>query len=378
MRSIQCKQALSVLFCLWLLTTAIFSDVRAATIEAEVATKLDHIRAMQAGQSKEVTKIYNQQMDEAWQFFTANKQQVLPILRKELKAELAREHPNDLLLLDIGFYIHQNDGAEGQAIGLDALFHLNPRAPILSENISELFDFAHVAAEAHDPRVLPLIERAFLTTDQKVVIPMHALTLDSTLICVFLYGSYGPDVEGVLKEKLKDQSLGKRILEVLVWLGTPESMPEVREALAASPTYETLIRVTSYMMNSAGPAGRSFMLSLATAEFDSRSQEYLKKLHPVIEDTSFKSIRKSFEDLPGDKKLSEAEVMRRLDAMSRNHGKDDQTNPIAILDSGLSSEVLIAELIKVRNRILYRVSDEALYDLQATNIVINGLRYRGK
>jgi hypothetical protein len=40
----------------------------------------------------------------------------------------------------------------------------------------------------------------------------------------------------------------------------------------------------------------------------------------------------------------------RLDAMIANYGQDDRTSPVAVLDSGLSSDVLIPSLLKVRSR----------------------------
>jgi hypothetical protein len=62
--------------------------------------------------------------------------------------------------------------------------------------------------------------------------------------------------------------------------------------------------------------------------------------------------------------------------MIGNFGKDDRTSPLAILDSGLPGNFLIAQLLEARHRSLYRLSDEALSDLQAKNALINGLRYR--
>jgi hypothetical protein len=64
--------------------------------------------------------------------------------------------------------------------------------------------------------------------------------------------------------------------------------------------------------------------------------------------------------------------------MIAHYGRDDRTNPVAILDSGLESDFLITQLLNVRSRTLYRLSDEALDDVAVTNALINGLRYRGR
>jgi len=349
---------------------------RAATLEQETVAQLNVIRAIEAGGTAEQNAAYNKQMDAAWRFFAANKPQVLPILHSQLTAELAREHPNDLMLLDIGFFLNTNEHSEDPSLARDALFRINPRSSIIQTNHQEFFEFIHAVAQEHDSRVLQLIDSEFLRTDQKIFIPQHALELDGTLACVFLYGAYGADAERVLKARLKDRSDVKRVLELLAWLGSPDSVQAVGEALAVSPDYETFTRVTSFMMRAGGPAGREFMLTLAADTLDARSREYLAKIRAVIQHTSFETVRESFANLPGEKKLADAEVKSRLDAMIAHFGADDRTNPVAILDSGLESDFLIAQLLEVRRRSLYRLSDEALDDVKVTNTLINGLRYR--
>ena len=349
----------------------------AASLEQQTASHIDAIRTIRAGQSAATVDAYNKRLDSTWQFLTSHEPDVLPVLRKLLTAEMASPQPSDFVLLDIGFFLHQNDGADGKAVARDALFRLNPGDPVVTENRKELFEFADLAAQDHDPRVLGLIEHAFLTSDDKIFIPEHSLQLDGTLTCVFLYGAYGPDSESALRAKLATPALTNRVLEILGWLGSPESVKAVGSTLSASPSYETVSRVAGFMMRNGGPAGREFMLGLAPEKLDSQSQHYLAGIRDSIRDTSFAQIRSSFTAFPGDKQLSDAEVKARLDAMLANFGKDDRTSPLAILDSGLNEDFLIAELIKVRSLMLYRLSDEAFNDVEVTNAVINGLRYRG-
>ena len=349
---------------------------RAATLEQETLTQLNVIRAVEAGGTAAQNAAYNKQMDAAWRFFSANKPQVLPILRSQLTAELAKERANDLVLLDIGFFLNTNEQGEDESLARDALFRINPRSSIIQTNYQEFFEFVHAVAQEQDSRVLQLIDSEFLPTDQKIFIPQHALELDETLACVFLYGAYGADAERVLRARLKDRSDSKRVLELLAWLGSPDSVQAVGETLAVSPDYETLTRVTSFMMRAGGPAGREFMLTLAPDTLDARSREYLSKIRTAIQHASFETVRESFAKLPGEKKLADAEVKSRLDAMVAHFGTDDRTNPVAILDSGLESDFLIAQLLEVRRRSLYRLSDEALDDVKVTNTLINGLRYR--
>ena len=170
----------------------------AATIEQETITRLTQIRAIRVVSNSKAIEQYNKQMDDNWQFFSANKTQVLPILRNQLKDELIRPQPSDLLLLDVGFFVHSHDNSDGKEIAKSALFALNPDVAIVRANNKELFEFAHAVAREHDQRTLAFIDHAFLSSDQKVFIPQHALTLDPTLICVYLFGVYGPESEEYL------------------------------------------------------------------------------------------------------------------------------------------------------------------------------------
>jgi hypothetical protein len=360
-----------------LLTGSIATISRAATLEQETATRIDQIRAIKSGQSHETMETYNRQMDAVWKFYAAHKPEILPILRAQLKAEIARDQPSDLVLLDVALFVHESDGAEGKALAQDALFRLTPRAAIVNENYKELFELTHAVAADRDRRVLDFIDKNFLTTQQTIFIPQHALKLDGTLMCVFLYGVFGTDVEEHLWARLQDPSVAKRVLELLGWLGSPDSLRQVGNALTVVPGYDTFARVTAFMMQVAGPSGREFMLKLDPTKLDPQSRDYLAKIRQAVQGMSFEAIRSSLAQTPGDKKLSDAEMKSRIDAMIANYGQDERTSPLAVLDSGLRSEVLIPSLLKVRSRALYRLSDEALSDVEATNAVVNGLRYRG-
>ena len=224
----------------------------AATLEEQILASIDQLRAVRTDQGTAAVDRYNKSMDAAWSLFEGNKSQAVPILRRELGAEIAKAQPNDLVLLDIGLFLLRSDASSSNTIARTALFRLNPQSTVIQWNSSELFEFVRLVAQAHDPRVLPLIEKAFLSTKTTVTVPQHALTLDGTLICVFLFGGYGPESENYLDGRLSDKAVATRVLEVLGSLGSPASIPAVQKALAASPTYDTFARVTSYMMQTGG------------------------------------------------------------------------------------------------------------------------------
>ena len=120
------------------------------------------------------------------------------------------------------------------------------------------------------------------------------------------------------------------------------------------------------------------MLSIDRTALDDKSRQYLAAVHADIESASFATASAALMDFPGDRMLADAEVIARLDAMIANDGSDDRTSPVAILTSGVPRDVLIAKLIEVRHRTLYRLSDEALSDLKITNALLNAIRYRAQ
>jgi hypothetical protein len=304
-----------------LLLACLSSVATAATLQEQTASRLDQTRAIRAGQDAATTARYNADLDAAWRFFISQKPDVLPILRTELQAEMARQQPNDMVLLDTGFFLQTHGGVDDKAAAREALFRLNPRADVVEANQQQLFAFTHAVAQDRDARVLDLIGRVFMPSSDTIFIPQHALELDGTLTCVFLYGAYGADAEPAIRAHLRVPALAKRALEVLVWLGSPESVSEAAGAFRVYGDSETFERVTTFMMQAGGPAGRDFMLTIAPDTLVPRNRR-------------------------------------------------------AILDTGLDDEAIIAKLLSARRRAFARISDEALSEVETLNTMLNAMRYR--
>lgn len=348
----------------------------AATVEQEVLAKLEQLRAVTTGAGAKPTTEYNKQMDEAWGFFRQNKKEALPILARELDAEIKKAKPSDLVLLDIGYYLSLQEDVSNKALAKRALFALNPSEEVVQQNFQQLFNFSYRFADDHDPGMLGLIDKVFLATDKKVFVPQHSMTLDATLMCVFLYGKYGPESEAHLRRLLADPKLRNRVIEILIWVGSSASVSDVKTALTANRDYDTFARVAAFMMSVGGPEGKAVMLAINPAELDAKSKEYYTGVVPNIRDSSLESMSAALRRLPNYKKLTDDEVRARLQKMYKNYGKDNETHPYAVLTSGLPQKYLIDELTSIRSRMLYRLSNEALDDVKITNALINALRYR--
>ena len=61
---------------------------------------------------------------------------------------------------------------------------------------------------------------------------------------------------------LKNRELTERVMEVLKWLGSPDSVAAVEAAMPAKIEYDMFARELTFMMVNGGPQGREAMLRL--------------------------------------------------------------------------------------------------------------------
>lgn len=368
-----------ILYCIAISITLITSiPVIASEIsETEIVSRINELRGVSLPRNENETKVINEKLDSVWSFLRENNDRAIPILAEELRKELLKPAPDDFFLLDAGYLLLIETGKTYSDLVLRALERLDAKSEVIQANFRQLFEVTFAFASMQDSRVLPIVDRAFLSSFQKIFIPRHSLTLDPALMCVFLYGAYGPDSETHLLNKLdKDQADAQRILEILNWIGTDRSIEHVKKIMTTHRDYDTYVRSVGYFMRLGGPKGRSIVLNTDVRGFDKRTQDYFKKIKSDVKKQSFKNIAHSFKGLGGEKSLPDEVVKQRLRTMYENFGKDSNTNPMAILNSTLPEDYLINELIKNRSRMFHRLSDEALYDVEMTNSVINALMYK--
>lgn len=365
-----------ILFCILVLTLS--EHAFALTLDQATVDHVNDLRTIRSTKDQEKVADYNKKMDAAWKYFAQNKKVAIPSLQQILVAETEQKSPNQLVLLDIAHFLAREGKAGNVVSSLEALYRIDPASPIIQDNFQDLFHLAYRLASERDPRILGAFDRMFLSTDRSVVVPQHAMTLDGTLICVFLYGKYGVNALPHLLTLLNDPRYRVRVLEILVWLGNAESVPKIQSVMKSHRDYDTFTRATSYMMQVGGKAGKEAMLAVEVDEFDVASRDYYNKVVGAIRDTSYPRLEKSFAAMPGFKTLDDAALKIRLAKMVEAYGKDDDLHPLVILKSGLTDNMLIAELMRIRERTFYRLSNEALTDVKMTNAIINALYYRGR
>jgi hypothetical protein len=348
----------------------------AAGTEKQTLAYVERLRAVKPATDAKSAQQYNRQLEEAWKFFVANRREVSLTLRRQLALELKKTARNDFILLDLGYFLYVHGEPADKEIAKAAFFALNPRAEIVRFNQQELFQFAHEVAADGDDRVLPLIDAAFLRDRVTIRIPERNLRLDETAVCVFLYGAYGNGAEAHLRRLLADKAVTRKVLDILVWIGSPESNAAARSAMHAAD-HETFVRAATFLMTMGGPQGRWLLLGVNPRELDARTREYYAKIRRPVEETTFLELRKRFGD--GEtQRIPDEELKTRIAAMNAGYGRDLRVSPAAILDSGLPREFLIEQLTRTRGLLLRRAAAEVPADVQRTNAILNALRYREK
>ena len=342
-------------------------------VEQEVRTRLDAMRAVKPTDPADVV---GKQMDDIWKYFDANRAKALPILRTELQAEEHKPTKSAFMLLGAGFYLYTHgEKTDGEA-AKTALFAIDSTSPIIRANLEQYFYFVHAVAAEHDERVLPLIDAAFLDKKVPLVIPEFALNLDESLVCVMLYGAYGEGAEAHLQPFLQNPARVQKVIEILIWIGSPSSNNAVLGAMRANRSLDVFARATAFLMQSGGPEGKAIMQKLNPADLDPQVAEALNKSRQHIEAVSGAWYKSIFDRMGGAATIPDAELRKRLAATASGKGRDESLSPRAIYASGIPNDELIATLTATRNTMLQHVYDQVLQDVRTTDMVLNAVRFR--
>ena len=348
--------------------------------EGQVRARVEAMRAVVVapGAPRDPARIeaITKQMDDTWQFFDSNRAKALPVLRAELAAEVRRPGRNPFVLLGVGFYLYTHGDKADREPAKAALFDIDSTAPIIRWNYEQYFYFVHSVAAEHDERILPLLDAAFLDKGAPLVIPEYALNLDESLVCVLLYGAYGPGAEQHLASLLTDPARVRRAIEVLIWIGSPASNAAVVQAMKANPGLETFARATAGLMQAGGPEGRDILLNMDSTKLDPQSAEALGKSRSHVQAVSYAWYKSIVDRMPGAAAMPDAELRKRLQAAASGRGPNEGLSPRAIFASAIPREELIAGLAATRDAMLQHVYDQVLQDVRTTDMMINGLRYR--
>jgi hypothetical protein len=168
-----------------------------------------------------------------------------------------------------------------------------------------------------------------------------------------------------------------RVLEILNFLGSEQAVPAVRSTMSRPQTRDVVARAVGFMMRVGGPAGRRALLELDPAKLDAESRAYLAQIRSDVEGVSFASLSAPISRLKEQESFASAQaLLAALDRDAVEHGRSFHRHVRAVVESRVPSDALLERLKAIRSRMLYRVSDEALHDVELLNAVLNAVQYR--
>jgi hypothetical protein len=271
--------------------------------------RLARMRALPVAGAGQDAQQQRRDLDAAWRWFGNNKAAALPVLRRELAAELKKAQPNQLVLLEVGYFLRALGEPADRALSLQALLAIDPAGGVPRSQGPQLFRFVHASAADRDPRLLPLIDKVFLRGDVTVPVPQQGYTVDATSVCIYLYGQYGALAEQHLRGLLGDPAVVDRALEVLMWVGSPDSVPAVAALLnAADPG--TFARAVTFMLRAGGPQGRDALKAFDPRGLEGKARDFYLQTRPQLAALHFDALVPQLADAPP---AGKAAVPRRLD-----------------------------------------------------------------
>jgi hypothetical protein len=347
-----------------LVSLALSAQAGDAVTDAAISARIAQIRAMPAAANAAVAGAQRRELDAAWRFFGDYRDDALPLLRRELAAELRSARPSQQLLLDAACFLIAYGAEADQPLVAQAALAVKPDAEL---DGPQLFRLMHAAAAGRDARLLPLIDRAFLRKPVSIPLPQQGSSIDENGVRALLYGRFGAAGERHLAAQLRDAALAKPVLDVLQLVGSPASVPAV-EPLLQSPDMEVFTRAVNFLVRAGGPQGRQVLLALKPQGL---SKEAVAFFAPMRQQLAQQPAPQA-----GKGALPDAEVRRQLDALEAANGSYQGIDPSAIVQSRLPKQELLERLTRIRERSFARATNEALADIDTTSALLNAISYR--
>jgi hypothetical protein len=354
--------------------------------EGGVVQALDALRGVQPVHGEEQLTRLNARLDAAWRVLESERGVSLPIVARELRAELAREQPDQFFVLDAAYFVLSGADPESEwpgatELALASLAAIDRAAPIIEMNGVGLLRLAHATARVAGPRAWPQLDRLFLDRDLSVEFfqAPHYVRLQPHGVRVLLYGATGPEVEDRLARLLaagKHEELEPTLVAMLVELGSESSVEAVRALIQRRGDWRAFGMAVTMLMEVGGPAGRAAVLGARVEHLDSESRQYLESLRAAVQAVDYARLEKSVMAMDRESPLfDDEELVRRLQAYAQT-GVDREISPGNLLKSRLPKDTLIVLLKQIRSRALWKLNQHALDEVWTANQIMNALQYR--
>lgn len=349
--------------------------------EADVSRHIDSVRGIRTTEDKEALKQINQRMDAAWHYFEQNRATAVPVIRREVAAELAKPARDSFFLLDLGYFLLLKDRAASAKLAVNALNAVDPADEVVQWNFNQMYKFAALAASTGDDALLPFLDKAYLPNERTLheFIAPSLLQVSPDMLCAYLYGALGATGERHLIERLKARAPhGRRALEALNIMGSEASVDAVLAYMRENRDVETFRRGVGALMRTGGPHGRDALLAFDVSAHDQDSRQYMASIRQVASEESFEAIRGRYaKAFSGPDRLADDQMRARLKKIYADYGYDNETNPVAVLNSTLPTDELLAEMLRIRQRTFTGLpTNRMIGTVKITTELINALQYR--
>ncbi|TGL38949.1 hypothetical protein [Leptospira perdikensis] len=368
----------------WLLLFIVFgASLSAETYEDEVNRSIESIRTIKDSEDKKEIEEFNFLMDANWKKFSEKKSVSIPIIQTKLKEELNSITPNQMLLLDLSWYLAVSDPNQEQINLIAKTFEtIDFRNPTIVQNTQQYFRLALFLSEKQIPGFLNLIDQRFLRNESRsFFIPQHISMVDAHAQRTHLYGIYGnqsvPHLINLLKIE-KNTKLRQSITSILRRICTPDCANDIYEMLETEQDHTTFVNGTYILLDNAGPVGKELYLKLKPKSLSKETEDYFFSEKIYVKNQSYhffiEKMKKKYGESSND--FSDSKLLAEIEKMIQNQGASQTIHPLDFFSNSIEKQILIDKLIETRRKCFLRINRHGMEDIDINNFILNTIYYK--
>lgn len=368
----------------WLLLLLIFTlDLSANTYEEEVISSIESIRTIKASEDKNEIGEFNSLMDANWKKFSEKKSVSIPIIQIKLKEELNSPSPNQMVLLDLSWFLAiSNPNKEDLEIILKTYEAIDFQDPLMVQNTQQYFRLALFLSEKQIPDFLYSIDKRFLRNENRsFFIPQHVALVDAHAQRTHLYGVYGKQSIKhltIILKKEKDTKLRQSITSILRRICTPDCARDIYEMLESEEDHKTFVNGTYILLDNAGPIGKDLYLKLKPKSLSKETQDYFISEQNYVKNQSFEFFITKMKKKYGESSnsFSDSQLLSEIEKMILENGESHSIHPLDFFSNTIDKQVLIEKTIEARRKCFLRINHHGMQDIDLNNLILNTLYYK--
>lgn len=365
----------------FLITVLITTTVSAESSLRKIDKMLDAIQVFEVPTTDKGFIEANKAADIRWKYFNKHKPDALLTIRKFVAEHVTKKNISNFAIIDMGLYLSLNGDESDKELAVNALMLLDVSSREAAINKQQLFQHVISLAQTGDERLLPFMVKQYLEKEDSYWggNAMHPLyNIRGAMLTAYMFGGMGELGEAYLVKLLSsDHAKSNRIIGALNWMGTPFSVKPVLDYIKKNQSFDIIAPALGFMIRIGGVEGKNAIKTFPDFVKDEKALEYVTKVMPSINKVNSGLLSMQLEnitDFPAT--LSDKKLENHIQIMLSNMGNDNEINPQALLNSNLSDDYILKQLLEIRKRMFWRLTKEGWDDIQITNVIINALQYR--